>query len=109
MNSNLTRTLSQTHPRNWLGLVSILMGLLLWHLLTRYSGIPNFILPSPLSVWARFLRALGDGSLLFHTGITLVEVVLGLLAGTTFATIVGYALAKSRPLERALSPYLVAS
>lgn len=55
------------------------------------------------------MRSVTDGSLPFHTGITLLEIVLGLLTGVTFATIVGYVLAKSRSLERVLSPYLVAS
>jgi NitT/TauT family transport system permease protein len=109
MNSNLIRTLSKRNNRNWLGIISVLVGLLAWHLVTRYSGTPNFILPSPLSVWTRFLKALSDGSLIYHTGITLSEIVLGLLVGTSFATIVGYGLAKSRSLERVLSPYLVAS
>lgn len=90
-------------------LLSTLAFLLGWHLFTRYSGIPNFILPSPLSVWTRFLRAVNDGSLIYHTGITLTEIVLGLLAGVLFATVVGYILAKSPALEKVLSPYLVAS
>lgn len=109
MNPNLTRIFSRSTSRNWLGLISVVVGLLVWQLIARYSGIPNFILPSPLSVWTRFLKALSDGSLLYHTAITLVEIVLGLLAGAIFATIVGYVLAKSRALERILSPYLVAS
>jgi NitT/TauT family transport system permease protein len=109
MNLNTVRTLSQSRSRNWLGVISIVAGILAWHLVTRYGGIPNFILPSPLSVWARFLKAFGDGSLLYHTGVTLIEIVLGLLAGTLLATVVGYALAKSRSLERILSPYIVAS
>jgi len=90
-------------------LLSTFAFLLGWDLLTRYGDIPEFILPSPLNVWARFLKALADGSLLYHTGITLLEIVLGLLVGVLFATIVGYILAKSRSLERVLSPYLVAS
>ena len=109
MNPNTVRALSQNRSRNWLGVISVLAGILVWHLVTRYGGLPNFILPSPLSVWTRFLKAISDGSLLYHTGITLLEIVLGLLAGTIFATFVGYILAKSRPLERILSPYLVAS
>ena len=109
MNQNLTRILSRNGSRNWLGLISILVGILAWYLLTRYGGIPNFILPSPFSVWIRFLKALRDGSLIYHTGVTLLEIVLGLLAGALLATIVGYVLAKSRALERILSPYLVAS
>lgn len=83
--------------------------LLGWYLLTRYSGIQNFILPSPLSVWTRFIKAINDGSLIYHTSITLSEIVLGLLVGVLFATVVGYILAKSRSLEKVLSPYLVAS
>lgn len=90
-------------------LISILSFLLGWYLLARYSGLPNFILPSPLSVWTRLLRAINDGSLLYHTGITFIEILLGLLVGVMFATVVGYLLAKSRSLERVLSPYLVAS
>ncbi|MCC7188809.1 MAG: ABC transporter permease [Anaerolineales bacterium] len=90
-------------------LLSTLAFLLGWDLLTRFSGIPNFILPSPLSVWTRFLKAMNDGSLPHHTAITLTEIVLGLIVGVTFATIMGYVLAKSRSLEKVLSPYLVAS
>jgi NitT/TauT family transport system permease protein len=109
MNPKLVHTLSRNGTRNWLALISILLGVLVWDLVTRYSGIPNFILPSPLSVWSRFLKALGDGSLFYHTGVTLLEIVLGLLSGAIFATVVGYVLAKSRSLERILSPYIVAS
>jgi NitT/TauT family transport system permease protein len=109
MNSHTVCTLSQNRSRNWLGWISIVAGILAWHLVTLYSGIPNFILPAPLSVWIRFLKAIADGSLLYHTGITFIEIVLGLLAGTIFATFIGYVLAKSRSLERILSPYIVAS
>jgi NitT/TauT family transport system permease protein len=80
-----------------------------WYLLTRYGDIPEFILPSPLRVWIRFIQSVKDGSLPYHTSITLLEIVLGLLVGVIFATVVGYILAKSRSLERVLSPYLVAS
>ena len=93
----------------WLSLASILLAIPLWALLVRVSGLPKFILPSPTDVWVRFLKALSDGSLLYHAGITLLEVTLGLLAGVCFATVVGYLLAKSRTLESVLSPYLVAS
>ena len=80
-----------------------------WYLFTRYGDIPEFILPSPINVWTRFIQSVKDGSLPYHTGITLLEIVLGLLVGVIFATVVGYILAKSRSLERVLSPYLVAS
>ena len=90
-------------------ILSIVFALLAWQLTVQWTQLPRFILPAPMDVWSRFLKALNDGSLLYHTGITLAEIVLGLLVGITFATVLGYALAKSRSLEKVLSPYLVAS
>jgi len=92
-----------------LGILSLIAGWLAWNLIVRLSGLPRFILPSPADVWASFIKSLMDGKLLYHTAITLTEVLLGMLTGVTFATIVGYALAKSRALEKILSPYIVAS
>ena len=92
-----------------LGLTSLLAGLLIWWLIARLAGLPAFVLPSPDAVWRRFLAALADGSLSLHTGATLTEILLGLSLGVGLATVIGYAVAKSRALERMLSPYLVAS
>lgn len=95
--------------RSLLGVASLILGLLAWWLVARTAGLPAFILPSPPAVWQRFLSALADGSLLINTGATLLEVLLGLALGVSLATILGYLVAKSRALERVLSPYLVAS
>jgi NitT/TauT family transport system permease protein len=46
---------------------------------------------------------------LTHTLVTLAEVLVGLLSGAIFATVIGYLIAKSRLLENLLSPFLVAS
>ncbi len=80
-----------------------------WELTVWLAGLPAFILPSPLLVAERFLRALGDGSLLRHTSFTLLEVLLGLFLGASAALLFGYAIAKSRLFERLVSPFLVAS
>lgn len=95
--------------RRWLGLASLLIGLALWWLISQTANLPAFILPSPAEVGSRFLRAIADGSLLRNTGVTLFEVLAGLFVGAGLATILGYLVAKSRALERVLSPYLVAS
>lgn len=92
-----------------LGLASLLAGLLAWWLTADFAGLPAFVLPSPEAVWKRFVIAVADGSLLTHTGATLTEILLGLSLGVGLATLIGYAVAKSRALERMLSPYLVAS
>ena len=93
----------------WLAAISLLLPFMGWELAARYSGLPAFMLPSPAQVFFRFGDVLADGSLLRHTGYTLLEVLLGLGLGSGLATITGYALARSPLLEQMLSPYLVAS
>ena len=88
---------------------SLAAGLLLWEVLARAYALPAFILPLPGLVWQRFWQTLADGRLLFHTGITLGEVLAGLALGLATASVLGYLIAKSPGLERALTPYIVAS
>ena len=80
-----------------------------WQALVWLLELPAFILPSPAQVGARFGRALADGTLLRHTGTTLVEVLAGLGSGVLFATLLGYLLSRSTFLENVLQPFLVAS
>ena len=93
----------------WLVPLSILAGLGLWQGLTVWLGLPAFILPGPVLVWQRFIRALSDGSLLSNAWVTIEEVLLGLFLGSILATVLGYLLAKFHLAERILAPYLVAS
>ena len=97
------------HYRRWLLAGSAAGALGLWTLVIRIGDLPAFILPSPGRVAMRGWQALTDGTLLYHAGITLLEVVLGLLAGSLVATVLVYALARSRLVEQLVSPYLVAS
>ncbi len=88
---------------------SLGMGIAGWYLLARLGGFPDFILPAPGEVAVRGLAALQDGSLLNNSLVTLSEVLSGLALGVTTAAVLGYLLAKSRSLERLLSPFIVAS
>jgi NitT/TauT family transport system permease protein len=109
------QTPSRSTPRgrwhwDWLVLpISLLAGLLLWEAVARLNQYPAFILPLPGQVWARFVAVLRDGTLARHTLITLQEVLAGLALGSGVASLLGYLIAKSRRLERALTPYIVAS
>jgi NitT/TauT family transport system permease protein len=81
----------------------------LWALVVRLGHYPPFVLPAPRLVWNRFMGVATDGTLWYHTSVTLVEILAGLALGLTVATLLGYLLAKSPPVERLLSPYIVAS
>jgi NitT/TauT family transport system permease protein len=93
----------------WTVPFSILSAYLLWAAASRWSGLPDFILPEPGEVARRLWLALQDGTLIRHTGTTLTEVLGGLSLGFVVATSLGYSLAKSKTVERVLSPYIVAS
>ncbi len=93
----------------YLGLLSLAIALVAWELAARYAGFPAFILPSPELVWTRFVLSVQDGSLLRHTAVTLLEILVGLTLGVSAASVLGYLLAKSWHIERLLSPYIVAS
>ncbi len=84
-------------------------AILLWDALVRWQQYPAFILPAPAVVARKFLQVAANGSLWYHTQLTLLEIFAGMWLGLGSALVLGYLLAKSRRLERLLSPYLVAS
>ena len=88
---------------------SIFLLIIIWELITRFGDFPAFILPSPGLVWDRFWQVVSNGALIQNLFYTLYEVLVGLAIGVTFATIIGYILARSPVIERILSPYIVAS
>ena len=88
---------------------ALLVFLCLWQLLVILGSYPTFILPAPAIVFRKFVLALTDGTLLHHAWATLREVFLGLAFGLSAATCLGYVFAKSKSMERLLSPYIVAS
>jgi NitT/TauT family transport system permease protein len=89
--------------------VAMLVFIGLWALVAWLGDYPAYLLPAPGRVWARFWAVAADGTLWYHTSITLVEILAGLALGLTVATLFGYLLAKSPLVERFLSPYIVAS
>jgi len=89
--------------------VSLAVAVILWYLVALLGHFPAFILPTPGLVWQRFWQVLLDGTLLKNALVTLQEVLAGLALGVITATVLGYLLAKSRSVERFLSPYIVAS
>ena len=80
-----------------------------WALVGHLGDYPPFLLPTPGQVWTKFLKVASDGTLWYHTSITLIEILGGLAIGLTAATLLGYLLAKSPLVEKFVSPYIVAS
>jgi len=103
----------QNHPSRIMNMVYVLLSiafaLSLWFAITTWFDVPEFFLPSPQTVWQRFIESIQAGILTKHTLSTFSEVMGGLSLGIVVAAVLGYTLAKSRTVERLLAPYIVAS
>lgn len=89
-----------------LALAAFLAG---WQLLVIVGNYPTFILPGPLVVGRKFVVAWADGTMAPHAVTTLAEIGLGFIGGALAGMLTGYVMARSRLVNRVLSPYLVAA
>ncbi|KEA62551.1 Hydroxymethylpyrimidine ABC transporter, transmembrane component [Marinobacterium lacunae] len=88
--------------------VIIALGLtLLWQCIVWTTDAPRYILPGPLSVIATLIEQLP--LLLRHAGVTLAEILIGLLLGVVLGLISALSLATWGGLKRWLMPVLVIS
>jgi putative hydroxymethylpyrimidine transport system permease protein len=85
-----------------------LAGLLFaWWCITRFSGVPSFMLPEPGAV-ARAM--IGQAPLLFWSTLTtLAEIMLGLVIGTALGGALALAMVFSPRLQRWIMPLLLLS
>ena len=89
-------------------LAVLVFFLLLWQFGPGWVGIPEFVLPPLTKVMNEAARIWGSERLLWHAGITALEVVIGFVLGALLGALIGYALGVSPRVEAVLSPYLLA-
>jgi NitT/TauT family transport system permease protein len=89
-------------------LALLVATLLLWEFAPGWLGVPDFVLPHFSKVCDEAVRIWGSERLLYHAGITALEVVVGFVLGSLLGALMGYALGLSPRVEAVLSPYLLA-
>ncbi|MFK3958029.1 ABC transporter permease [Guptibacillus hwajinpoensis] len=88
--------------------VCILFAFLtLWELAGRFTWIDPLLFSYPSKIASLFITKVTDGSLLLHTGVTLLETIAGFLLGTVLGTVFAAILWWSRKASRISDPYLV--
>jgi NitT/TauT family transport system permease protein len=92
-------------------LLSGVLLLVIWQLTVwlMSDSARRFLVPTPNAVVARFVKLARSGALAHHAGVTLLEMGLGLLLGTTVAVVLGYAVAHSRWIAYTVEPAIVIS
>jgi NitT/TauT family transport system permease protein len=93
----------------WPVAVAFVAFIAIWELIAVVGRIPAFILPTPVAVDDRLVRAWLDGTMWPHAATTISEVVLGFATGSAVGLVVGYGLARFPLLARIATPYLVAA
>jgi NitT/TauT family transport system permease protein len=86
----------------------LLVFLLAWEFVPGWLGVPDFVLPPFSHTVAELGRIWGAERLLWHAGITALEVVVGFALGSLLGAAIGYALGVAPRVEAVLSPYLLA-
>jgi len=81
--------------------------LAVWELCAQLGIIDSFIFSSPIKIWGCFLKMAEDGTIFFHTGVTLLETLISFFLVVLIGVAAAVALWASRGLSEVLEPYLV--
>ncbi|MEH6547130.1 MAG: ABC transporter permease [Sneathiella sp.] len=88
--------------------IIIITGLLVvWGAITEITGLPKFILPSPMLVLNTLVNKID--LIAEHAVITAIEILLGLLVGLTFGMFSALMISAYRPVRQWVFPVLIAS
>lgn len=90
-----------------LRLLLIAAVLVVWELLVKYTGVPEYILPPPSSIFRAMYNGIMSNVYPQHFFVTLSETLLGFLVGTVLAFMLGTLVALSRRVEYFLYPFIV--
>ncbi len=88
------------------GLVALL-ALGLWEAISTWVLNP-FFLSKPSLIAGRLGEWIGDGSLILHLGLTIVEMLLGLALGSLLGIAVGALFGSNRTISDVMSPFVTA-
>ncbi|OZI34886.1 ABC transporter permease [Bordetella genomosp. 10] len=88
-------------------LISLAVLVAAWHFAIVLLKIPDYLLPTPASVWHALVDGFATGALWPHIGATLGETFAGYAIGCILAVVLGALLAESRTFERFCYPVLI--
>lgn len=89
-------------------LAVLVVFVLAWEFIPGWLGVPAFVLPPASAVVHEAVRIWGAERLMWHAGITGLEVVVGFVLGSALGAFIGYGLGVSPRVEAVFSPYLLA-
>lgn len=88
--------------------VSILVvSVLLWEIAAQFKWIDTFFTSHPSKIVALFIKYVKNGMIFEHIGISLMETIVGFVAGTVLGILIAILLWWSDFIAKVLDPYMV--
>jgi len=93
-------------------MISLLLLLGTWELVTSRFNIPSYILPPPKAVWTALVAGLmvdptSRASYLYHLGETMHSTAWGFVIGSALGIVLAALMAESRIFQKLVFPYIV--
>jgi NitT/TauT family transport system permease protein len=88
------------------GLLSVLGGLLLWEMVSRFLVANTLFLAAPSQIFTAIVALARSGELWRHMSISAIEFALGYVIASGLGVIIGFAMAESPTAKRALQPWI---
>jgi NitT/TauT family transport system permease protein len=94
-------------PRfHYAGILSVLGGLLIWELISRYLVANALFLAAPSQIFAAIVALARTGELWRHLYVSAVEFALGYVLASVLGVVLGFAMAESATMKRVLQPWI---
>jgi len=88
------------------GLLSVLGGLLLWEVVSRFLVANTLFLAAPSQIFTAIMALARSGELWRHMSVSAIEFALGYVIASVLGVIIGFAMAESPTAKRALQPWI---
>lgn len=110
--SNIQKDFISNHQKRkrmviYIRVLILIVFFALWEFSARAGILDAFIFSSPTRILSCMLQMTSDGSLFYHTGITIAETIISFLLVTGIGLLVAILLWTKQSLSEILEPYLV--
>lgn len=87
--------------------ITVFVGIILtWEVIVTLTQYPTYLLPRPSLIFTQLIA--NFNSILYHTGITLFEAVIGFLIANSVAFLLAVVFAHSETVKAGLHPFVIA-
>jgi NitT/TauT family transport system permease protein len=101
--------LPRVNRQVFLQVSAVVIFILAWEFGCRLFKVPFYLIPVPSTIAVRFYESILDLTLLYHSWITISEIILGFCSGAIVGFVIGMIFAEFESLRVTMNPFIVAT